>query len=271
MIFPKEELDKHTKLNELIEEFLTFKQEFKFRERFGGKLCTIVNGLSSKLVACDVRIQLSKDHNYRNNGWVLTREGIKELFGYQGEKARTPYGHSYYDDFANSEQLMCNLIKLITHAEIQKPEALKKLITFLLEVRNLKEIQKYHAHKKTGPLQLQPQIDKKAEGLQFSCIEMGIADHWGGIGIFFTDSSKKTVQRNSYYNQEQTLYEEVIKIDGALSLTEYLQYSEEPVYSMLIAYLQENIIKCKETQLPGEQMYQDMFTKYGEYLVMSQL
>lgn len=271
MIFPTDEQDKLDKLNQLISDFTSFNVKFRFQDRHGKKLCTIVDNVSSKLVGCDTRIQLSKTSGWRQDGLVLTREGLKELFGDGGLKARTPYGTTYYKSYASNEELMCNLIKLTRHPEIQKPDALRKLISFLLEAKDLKEQDKYHSHKIIKPLQLQPQIDKGLDGIPFSCIEVGIQDTYGGTGIFFGDSEKPNKKKQYSSHENSTQYDIVAQILGRLYLADYLQYSEEPVYSLIVSYLEENIKKCEEFLKKGDDVYQAIFEKYGEYLVISEL
>jgi hypothetical protein len=255
-------------LNQLIEELFSYNDLFNFTRTYSKSLCTILEGISSKLVSCDTRIQLSKERDYNSNGYVLTRDGIKELFGYQGTKARTPHGCNYYKRLAANNSVISSLIRLIGSPAIQKSEALKKCIKFLLEISPLEDQGSYSSLLLTEEYTLQMHPDS-GDTYRFSCLECYVTQRWGETGVYLTNSNE--IRPVNTYSSTIPKYEAVVKVTDIMNTVDYLQVSEEPVYSLLCTFIRENINKCKEQAAITDKNYQTILERYGEYLVVGTL
>lgn len=270
MIFPQEELEKRETLNSLISEFLSLSQQYQFGGRYNEKLGKIISMMASKLVGCDDRISLTKSEGYYHSAKVLTRDGIKEEFGYDGRKAREPYGSGWIDAFSKDDRAIISFIHLTKSPLIQNKPQLEKVIQALLEVKQLPGNQGAHfVHKLNRGYSIQVNIEKEGDGGHFSCIEGGLGEGYNSSAIYLSDSSIKNSD-NSYYGSKAK-YSSVFTIRGKLSLVEYITVSEPDVYSIIVDKLKESIRLGKEQIEVTEAQYQKVLANYGEYLVIKEL
>jgi hypothetical protein len=204
---------------------------------------------------------------------VITREGIKEIFGYKEHKARVPYSSSWIEDFCKKDEVIINLIQLTKSKLIQKPEVLKQLIKALLEIRALPGAQGYHGIT-TLPayVEIQAQLDNPiSQPLhKANCIETLLRNTYRGQMILFTDTSIIMPTSHSHYGPD-TKYEVVYEIHGSLELVEYIRVSEPQTYNLLISTIQIHINQCKQKAKEVEAQYQKVLNEYGEYLMFKEL
>jgi len=297
MIIPREELKKFNKLNELLQEYYSLKEKIQFRTIYAAKIQNLLQNSTRKSVGCEAKFRLNPEvnddgspNNYHScwggdgTHWVLTREGIKEEFGYTGDfKCRKPSSSIWWDAYVNNKVATTALIKCIGHKDVRCESALKEHIQIRKDLHKLKieDGTFFNKIELKLPIKVQRSVEAKYSddyceeeveviGFSTSTLVFMLGGGWRDSTIAMVDGEVKWRETGAYqsagweYNSHDTL-------ENKASFVQFLRYSEPEVYDVLVKTIQEQIdgVKAYITKQTAE--VEAVMTKYGHYLVFSEL
>lgn len=291
MKIPKDELRKYRAINDLLAEFYMLKEKVQFRNIYSEKLQALLQNSTRKSVGCEAKFPLNseaqeKGHNvndgYSHKHWVLTREGIKEEFGYTGEfKCRKPSFSIWWADYVESKIATANLIKLIGHKEVRCDSALKEHIQMRRDMLKLRIEDGEYFAKIELPVALDVQCSVE-DGVQddgetedapkFSTktLVFKIGGGWNETEIALVDGAVKR-RAATNYQEAGWEYDEFDNLGNKLSFVQFLRYSEPEVYDVLMKVLREQIVEVQKYITKTTAEVEAVIAKYGHYLVFNEL
>lgn len=291
MKIPKDEFRKYRAINDLLAEFYMLKEKVQFRNIYSEKLQALLQNSTRKSVGCEAKFPLNseaqeKGHNvndgYSHKHWVLTREGIKEEFGYTGEfKCRKPSFSIWWADYVESKIATANLIKLIGHKEVRCDSALKEHIQMRRDMLKLRIEDGEYFAKIELPVALDVQCSVE-DGVQddgetedapkFSTktLVFKIGGGWNETEIALVDGAVKR-RAATNYQEAGWEYDEFDNLGNKLSFVQFLRYSEPEVYDVLMKVLREQIVEVQKYITKTTAEVEAVIAKYGHYLVFNEL
>lgn len=297
MRIPREELKKFNKLNELLKEFYSLKEKIQFKSIYAEKLQNLLQNSTCKSVGCEAKFRLNPevkaDGTLNNNHlrwggngthWVLTREGIKEEFGYTGDfKCRKPSSSIWWDEYVSNKVATTALIKCIGHKDVRCDAALKEHIQMRRDLHKLK-IEDGDFFRKVElslPIKVQRSVEDHYEedayedevevtGFSTATLVFKLGGGWNDSDIAMVNGEVK-FQKKSMYRDEEWVYDKHDSLAGSCKFVQYLRYSEPETYDVLVKTIQEQIdaVKAYITKQTAE--VEAVIAKYGHYLVFSEL
>jgi hypothetical protein len=295
VIIPREELKKFNALNKLLEEFYGLKEKIQFRGIYADKLQLLLQNSTRKSVGCEAKFRLNpelKDDGTLSNShprwggdgtnWVLTREGIKEEFGYTGDfKCRKPTGSIWWDRYVKNKVVTANLIKCIGEKDLRCEAALREHIQLRRDLLKLSIEDGEYFKKIELPVAMIVQgavegdygdEDEDIKVPKFSTCNLVFK-----LGGGWNDSDIAMVQgevvwkKKSTYQDAEWQYDKHDSLSNKCSFVQYLRYSEPDTYNVLVNHIKYQIAEVKEYIAKQTAQVEAVIAKYGHYLVFAEL
>jgi hypothetical protein len=279
MIVNPNDVKKYQALNKKLKEFCLLQNELQFKNTYEPKFKNILMCSASKLVGCNAKIKINPRKEgaslYGAKEYVLTRQGIKESFGYNGKfKARFITYSSWINDYVTDNGVTVGLVKLITSKECQSPEALRLHLQAREDISKLGiEDENYAVHVKSnqvfsifGNIEVgeQDKEDKTTE------LILSTSSGWSAKVLCLCTPGSVHLSKNMYQGKSYDS-DVILGLSSAATFIEFLRISEEPTYTQIMDLLQEHITKC-QAHIKAKQTALDVVTnKYGQYLVFKEL
>ena len=297
MIIPRSELKKFNTLNELLKEFYELKQKIQFRSIYAEKIQGLLQNSTRKIVGCEAKYRLNpkvKDDGTLNNNhsrwggdgthWVLTREGIKEEFGYTGDfKCRKPDSSIWWDQYVKNKVVTTGLIKCIGHKDVRCEAALKEHIQLRRDLLKLsiEDGEYFNIVNLKVPIKVQRSVEDRYEegayedevevtGFSTATLVFKLGGGWHDSDIAMVEG-EVVWRKASTYQEAEWQYNKHDSLSNKCSFVQYLRYSETETYDVLVKTIQEQIdaVKAYVTKQTAE--VEAVIAKYGHYLVFSEL
>ena len=298
MKIPREELKKFNRLNELLNEFYSLKDKIQFKSIYAEKLQLLLQNSTRKSVGCEAKFRLNpevKDDGTLNNNhyrwggngthWVLTREGIKEEFGYTGDfKCRKPTSSIWWDDYIANKGVTAHLIKCLGHKDVRCNEALKEHIQMRRDLAKLKieDGDFFNKVELSMPIKVQRSVEASYNDNGYDEEEVEVTDFststlvfklgggWNNSSIALVNGEVEWKKASTYHNAEWE-YDTHDVLGNKSSFVQFIRYSEPETYDILVKNIQEQIdaVKAYITKQTAE--VEAVIAKYGHYLVFSEL
>ncbi len=297
MVIPNEELKKFKKLNKLLKEFHGLQEKIKFKDIYSVKLQAILQNSTRKSVGCEAKYRLNptldengKEMNTGHSRWggstnyVLTREGIKEEFGYTGEfKCRKMDGGSWWTDYVDNKVVTASLIKCLKKKDVRCESALKEHIQMRKDMLDLHIEDGEYFHKMTlaSPIKIQTSVEQLEDDecdeenrprFETNTIVFKLSGGWGwgGSEVAFVDGEVKWNKGNTY-NSPRWEYDKFDDLASQCNFVQFIRYSEPETYDTLVNALNEQIAAVKQYIVDQTAQIEALLAKYGHYLVYSEL
>lgn len=274
----QQEVQKFKLLNNKLNTFYALDEELHFCTKVADKMTAIIMSSSAKITKCTAKLLLNaRDPNqsrWDGTEYVLTREGIKETFGYTGDfKARLIAGNRWFTEYVKCAKAQAGLIKLLNDPKINNPDALKLHVQAMNDIANLNlENESYCAHSKGKYLLTvfgDIEGDQQDESIQTDEILLDTANSYSSHSIEIVEQgSTKSV---SHWNRTRVEGTIITYFTKDAPFKDFLRVSEEPTFTRLIECLDEHIAICKAKIQAQDKKINEVLEKYGQFLVYKEL
>jgi hypothetical protein len=275
---PKE-IKKYQKLNQKLKEFTALQSELQFKNTYEPKFKNILMCSASKLVGCDAKIKINpregKSHSYGHIEFVLTRQGIKESFGYTGEfKARFIQYSSWIAGYVSDNDVTAGLVKMLKSKVCQSDDALRLHLQAREDISKLgMEDENYAVHIKANKVfTVYGNIEEGYQDIPEQTTELVLSTHnsWSAKNLSLAEPGSVVLSPNTYRGKTYDLTT-LLGISSQATFIEFLRISEEPTYTQIMDLLQEHITKCENHIKTKQAALEAITNKYGQYLVFKEL
>lgn len=292
MIVPQAEITKMIALNAELHRFHGLYEKIQFKSIYREKFDMLLQTSIKKIVGCKERIRLNpqKDddgkvitgHNYRWGGktaYVLTREGIKEEFGYTGElKCRIPTNSNWAQEYVADKKITAALIKLVGSKEIQNQDALKEHIQLRKDLEKLSINDGEYAHIVTlaTPIVVQECMSVHTKGTDeprftTDTIFVTLEHSWGEDDFNMVDGKVTEKAERNYRGNKEYKFDHFHKFSQNMDFETYLRYSEPATYDVILKLVRDEIALVNQYIIDSTKKIEAMLEKYGHLVVFTTL
>jgi len=275
----QKEIKKFQKLNQKLKEFTSLQNSLQFKNSYEPKFKNILMCSASKLVGCEAKIKINpkdgKSHSYGHIEFVLTRQGIKESFGYTNEfKARFMSHSSWIAGYVSDNEVTAGLVKLLKSKVCQSDDALRLHLQAREDISKLGMAdENYAVHIKSNKVfTVYGNIEEGSQDTPEQTTELVLSttNGWSAKNLSLASPGSVSLSANVYRGKTYDM-NSILGISSCATFIEFLRISEEPTYTQIMDLLQEHITKC-ENHIKTKQSALDTVTnKYGQYLVFKEL
>lgn len=279
MIVNPNDVKKFTALNNKLKEFCLLQNELQFKNTYEPKFKNILMCSASKLVGCEAKIKINPRaegaSRYNSKEYVLTRQGIKESFGYNGDfKARFIQYSGWIADYVSEAEVTAGLVKLLKSKECQSPEALRLHLQAREDISKLGiEDENYAVHVKSNKVfSVFGNIEAGEQDKEDKTTELILttSSGWPSKALSLCTPGSVSLSKNMYRGKSYD-GNVILGLSSMATFIEFLRVSEEPTYTHIMDLLDEHITKC-QAHIKSMQSSLDVVTnKYGQYLVFKEL
>lgn len=270
MRIPKEEVEKFNnfsmQLHKLWEYHAGLNLAGKYKERF----TNIVLGASAKLVGCnDVFVLRERSHhNYYSDGWALTRDGIREQFGWNDKtKLRRPTScNGVWIEFIKYPEVLTTLKAIRNRTQI--PEGVDRLVDLLTKLIKLAQFQHADHNLFFNYLVQLPNLGFNKDCILSELSYQASLDHQVSTLLIAFQSTYRATEIILKNKSTEVLFQ---THGSSIRFTDWLPLSEEPLYSTLMKHMQIAQEKVEVFIQTHEAGYKQIIDEYGQYEMLAQL